>query len=216
MRLSNSYHEPGAFNLLSRREDITNPRLASPAWQKKIYILMLACLTDLARYCSRLDSWRPRLWADSFTLKLGGRQWRQGTAHHFWLQLSCPSSKDISFIQVWCQQFKLCCLITVLIPLPYYWLMYFCYSELFFPHRDFKTSVLRLSYLTFSIITFPTRGHTLSLQWLKCWVESLSGQLLNGLLALRGFVKAHLNWEDGSCHGIDICTYDMFVNLVSC
>lgn len=94
--------------------------------------------------------------------------------------------------------------------------MYFCYSELFFPHRDFKTSVLRLSYLTFSIITFPTRGHTLSLQWLKCWVESLSGQLLNGLLALRGFVKAHLNWEDGSCHGIDICTYDMFVNLVSC
>lgn len=57
MRFSNSCHEPGSFNLLSRREGNTNPanpELASSAWQKKIYILMLACLTDLVRYCSSL------------------------------------------------------------------------------------------------------------------------------------------------------------------
>lgn len=89
---------PGAWSLLNKRKGITNPtnpELASPA-QQKIYILMLAFLTDLMRYCLvSCGAWRPRRWVDRFML--GGSQWQQGTAWHFWLQLSCPSPKDISF-----------------------------------------------------------------------------------------------------------------------
>lgn len=157
------------------------------------------------------DSWGPKCGVDSFALSDSRAQ-----SSVFLLSAFLPLAKDISFMQVWCQRFEHCCVIAVLIPLPYWWLVYFNWSQLSFAHRGFVNSGLWFWYLTFPSRTLLTHGHALSLQRTKWWVEGLSGQLLKNLPVLRGFVQAQLHLEDISCHGINICTYDMFVNSVSC
>lgn len=119
--------------------------------------------------------------------------------------------KDISLFQVWYQGFKHC-LITVLIPLPCHW-QFYC-AQLSVSTRDNKSS----GCLTGSSHSLLSLSPTLVM---CCFYH---GQVLGGNLewatapslpAPRGSGKAQLGLEDGLYHGINICTYNMFVNLVS-